>query len=59
MAVNGAYTSTGAPTGITTNNPNGGIANYPPPGPAPTAAADYIVTTNANGAFANNIRPVS
>lgn len=59
MSVNGGYTSTGAATAYTVANPNGGQPNYPPPAGSPTVKADYIVTTNALGAFANNIRPIS
>ncbi len=59
MSVNGAFTSKPAATAISTGNPSGGQPPYPTHGPAPTPAADNVVTTNANGAFASHVRPHS
>lgn len=57
MSVNGAFTSKPATTAISTGNPNGGQPPYPTHAPAPTAEADNVVTTNAQGAFASQVRP--
>ena len=57
MSVNGAFTSKPAAAAIATANPNGGQPPYPTHAPAPTPAADNVVTTNSNGAFASHARP--
>lgn len=59
MSVNGAFTSKPAAVAIASGNPNGGQPAYPTHGPAPTPAADNVVTANAPGAFASQVRPHS
>lgn len=57
MTVNGASTSKPPAAAIDSANPNGGQPPYPTHAPAPTPAADNVVTTNAAGAFASHVRP--
>lgn len=57
MSVNGAFTSKPTATAIASSNPNGGQPPYPTHAPAPTPAADNVVTSNAQGAFASQVRP--
>jgi hypothetical protein len=56
----GAYTSAPAASIIATYNPlsGGGQPGYPPPGAAPVAMSDNVVTTNRPGAFSSVVRPV-
>jgi hypothetical protein len=59
MSVNGAFTSKPAGAAIASANPNGGQPPYPTHAPAPTPAADNVVSTNAAGAFGSHVRPHS